>query len=422
MSKNISYEIMFYGDWTHEINDMCNDMLAASSGKSASKIRVINPFTWDHQINDSAVILIKTFQSLLRLNQKSKLNADYYRTLKFLVYCQELKDINEMFYIPKPKSLDYSSNSISLYQYFLLSSHKGYSLLTFDYFVPNHCNLVQYMILNTYDKDLKNWTRKMEIPEKFTNFNGCSLTVEVTNKHMGTQVDELGIAHGKIPEMFDAMSKIGNFVPKVQIRKTEGPIPIGYKAPQAHYEVWTTLAQSIRKTYHMTTRFQEEKMTVVLTPYGAYTSFEKMIMTFDTLTWILTLVVFLCAFCTIFVVNLCSKRVQNIFYGKRVKTRVLNVVSTFFGIQQHRLPVSNFPRILLMIFVLFCLIMRTGYQGVLFELVATDKIKPSPKTFQELKEQGYIMFVEQNKEYSVTLIPEEYRLGHKIDIEEFHNQ
>jgi hypothetical protein len=58
-----------------------------------------------------------------------------------------------------------------------------------------------------------------------------------------------------------------------------------------------------------------------------------------------------------------------------------------------RLPDNNFGRIILMNFILFCLIIRTGYQGVLFEMLSTDMRKQSPNTMEELYKQNYTIYL-----------------------------
>jgi hypothetical protein len=58
-----------------------------------------------------------------------------------------------------------------------------------------------------------------------------------------------------------------------------------------------------------------------------------------------------------------------------------------------RLPSSNFGRMILMVFIIFCLIIRTAYQGVLFEMITTDMRKDSPNTMEELLESNYSIYL-----------------------------
>jgi hypothetical protein len=80
-------------------------------------------------------------------------------------------------------------------------------------------------------------------------------------------------------------------------------------------------------------------------------------------------------------------------FGEGVRMPSYNVAGTFFGIGQMRLPTANFPRFILMLFILFCLIFRTAYQGVFYEMMTTDMRKPAPKSIIDLYEGNYSMIV-----------------------------
>jgi hypothetical protein len=101
-----------------------------------------------------------------------------------------------------------------------------------------------------------------------------------------------------------------------------------------------------------------------------YTSYEKFLLPFDSRTWICCGLTFGCAFLTVFILKIIKNlQIQQIVYGNRVKSPALNILIAFFGQSQNILPTRSFSRVLLMIFILFCLIIRTAYQGVQFDLM-----------------------------------------------------
>jgi hypothetical protein len=124
----------------------------------------------------------------------------------------------------------------------------------------------------------------------------------------------------------------------------------------------------------------------------SYTSYEKLLLPFDFTTWCFLLITFFSAFAIIFIIDLMPVFLHSIVYGKGVKMPMLNVLRTFFGIAQARLPEGNFSRIILMSFILFCLVIRTAYQGVFFELLTTDMRKPQPETVDDLFSRNYTIF------------------------------
>jgi hypothetical protein len=70
-----------------------------------------------------------------------------------------------------------------------------------------------------------------------------------------------------------------------------------------------------------------------------------------------------------------------------------NVIRIFFGIGQTQLPRKNFSRFILMLFIWFCLIFRTCWQSMMFELMTTDMRKPMPESVEDLREMNYTIVI-----------------------------
>jgi hypothetical protein len=102
---------------------------------------------------------------------------------------------------------------------------------------------------------------------------------------------------------------------------------------------------------------------LVATPGLPFSPYEKLILPFDGLTWILLGCTLSIGFFVIFIVNRMQTFVQHLFYGVAKNSPSLNIVRIFFGIGQTVLPDSHFGRIILILFIFFCLVFRTGYQG-----------------------------------------------------------
>ena len=146
------------------------------------------------------------------------------------------------------------------------------------------------------------------------------------------------------------------------------------------------------------------EVIIAITPGELYNNWEKLYLPFDIHTWTYLFIIFGIAFGFIFVVNQMPDTVQSLFYGEGIRMPAFNVLGTFFGIGQTRLPSSNFPRMILMFFILFCLIFRTAYQSVLFEMMTSDMRKPSPKTIQDLFEQCFTIYTDNSVLYKEILM------------------
>lgn len=131
---------------------------------------------------------------------------------------------------------------------------------------------------------------------------------------------------------------------------------------------------------HMTTPVLFSRTTVVVTRGAPYSFFERLILPFDCATWICLIITFSVALCTIFVVYWLSEDIQKFVFGTNIRNPTLNFFQIFFAIGLVRVPGRNFARFIFIMFTLFCLIIRTAYQGKMFEFITTDVSKHTAET------------------------------------------
>lgn len=388
--------------------------MSKSTEKFAVEVQLIDSSQRHLDINKSAVILMKNSNYLNDFNSKVKLEGDFYNPLKFIIYCTSMSKAN-LISINMELDLTYMEGRITLYEYFLINEIHGYSLYTLEWFIHSICNKPVWLYINSYNEHLKSWNKKLKINKKFRNFHGCILSMR----------DPLfvdAIKHYSLSrEIFNAMSKKANFTAHFQMIRynyysdtnfTSEYVPSnGYVINM--YQVFFTIGwlPKYEQHYfqHITTPFLEDKVTFALAKPEEYSSFEKMILPFDFLTWIFSILIFLTAFACIFIINLKSTKTQDIIYGENVKTPALNVIGIFFGISLKRLPTKNFSRIILMTFILLCLVLRTAYQGVLFTMQAIDIGKPLPQTLDDLYNMNYTIVLDEQNYHIYFMLPENLR-------------
>jgi hypothetical protein len=136
------------------------------------------------------------------------------------------------------------------------------------------------------------------------------------------------------------------------------------------------------------------QLTFVVSRGEQFTPFEKLLLPFDLETWIMVIITFIIGYSTIFICYLLSKSVQHIIFGDSNRCPSLIMTQIFFGIGCVNTPSKSFPRVLFMIFTLYCLIIRTAYQGKMFDFLHSKTEKPTPKTMQDLIAQQVPVFCE----------------------------
>lgn len=117
----------------------------------------------------------------------------------------------------------------------------------------------------------------------------------------------------------------------------------------------------------------------------SYTPAEKMILPFDRWSWILIISSVAIGFIVIGVtVHIVPKSIKHLTIGEMTSDPSFNLVRIVFGMQLTRVATGNCARLLVMIFILFCMVMRTAYQAKSFEFVTGNVRKSTPSSVQEL--------------------------------------
>lgn len=134
---------------------------------------------------------------------------------------------------------------------------------------------------------------------------------------------------------------------------------------------------------------------VLIVPPGApFTPLEKIFRPFQLEFWLGLCVVFACGFLIIFIISRTgSKKAEKIVFGKLINPPYLNMLEIFFGGSLHLLPKKNFARLLLASFLLFCLVVRSLYQGLLFQFLQSESTVKPVMTVDEMIEKDFNFYM-----------------------------
>jgi len=314
------------------------------------------------------------------------------------------------------KKLTMFEAEIIHHSYFIVNEDNFIILATVEYFSPKICNQAHFTILNKLDKTTLKWTSDLKNHEKFLDFYGCELVLMLpTPYNDGINLYPSGYAlmdktmteyftHGITPVIFNIAAKAHNFIDGYQPVVVKSDKLLLFKPYEAkivrydnkfkipHVFLFTLSIRSITGHFRYSNTFVDLRVSLYVTPAEAYTPYEKLLLPFDMLTWILLVMTFLIAFCVILIVNKLRKVIQNLIYGHNVQHPSYNVIGAFFGISQTRLPKKDFPRFLLALFLMFCLIFRTCYQNKLFEFMTSEPRRAPPKIRSDLIDKNYTVY------------------------------
>jgi len=251
------------------------------------------------------------------------------------------------------------------------------SLRILTYFTETSCTETSLKIVNRFSKASQQWELPTFDLKPHFKFHGCEL---ITNCNLtqppeiirpaskSTNFDEYS---GYFADITNELARRLNFTMNVTNDGVIENAQIMFYGSSIMYKLTDEM---VVKQRYLTTINRNIFFLVPLGDY--YTGLEKLFLPYDLIGWVLIVLTFSIGLIVIQVVVRLSKVKQNFVFGRRVTTPSINMTAAFFGIGQIVLPGRNFGRFILMLYIIWCLIIRTAYQGILYELLKSDGRRP----------------------------------------------
>lgn len=391
IKHNISYEIINYGDEVYQ-NNLVNNLIKSNKEYSKFKLKHIkNTTAWNHRLTQSAIIFINDTEQQLFFLSQSILDNDFHVNFRFIFILKNGENLKKLVKFNFTNIMNVTDGHMVQFSYFVTKSAEKIELYTVDWFQENLCSLPSMILYNVFNTTAKTWRNKLSA-NKFKNFNKCMIVIPARINSIYCNVNKVVGLQGVLPEIARIAAKKVNFVFNYQliVIKNNSLHVVNNSILTPHIEKYSVISITRKKAVHTTTSISEMPF-VFLTPLGEkYTNWEKVLLPFDCFTWTLLIITFGVAFLAVFTINkIRFIFLRNLIYGINVQHPAFNILGSFFGISQPRLPRENFARIILIFFLFFCLIIRTAYQGVLFEMMTSDMRKKLPERIDELYSKGY---------------------------------
>jgi hypothetical protein len=342
------------------------------------------------------------------------------QAIKYFIYFanKNFENLENSWLFRMHRKLTIEPGTILHHSYFIFNEDGVITIWTLEWFVKG-CNQLHMSRVHTFDKNLMSWTEEFKAYEKFLNYNGCELKMMLPLKtsnnglnsyHWGYSIENENVTDGFsvfgiTPKIFKIAGEKYNFkdvylpvmfherdwIQEFNVFNITGfSSKKGVEYPTVYFDITGLLLHPYR---HRTSNvFLNLKYKLYVTPGDLYTSYEKLFLPFDLTTWILLGTTFGVTFLTIFIINQLPKFIGEFFYGSEICTPTLNIIRIFFGVPQIKLPTEIFSRLILIMFIFFCLIFRTCFQSKSFEFLTSEPRRPPPRTLQDLVNQNYTVY------------------------------
>lgn len=285
-------------------------------------------------------------------------------------------------YVPSLTAAEIESQhktNISLSEVDFLINFNGSSidLATAFMYTEDKCGENQVRTINRFSVRTGEWENSNFYPDKYRDFHGCPLEVIYTENYSPMMEYKV----------FDELAAYMNFrVVRMKVAdKTfhEQKFDKLFFGIAAHHD--------FHQYFVVSNSIYMDEMTIMVPAGEPLTDLEKMFVMFDDEIWIAIGSTFTGALVTIQVINQCHAKVQDFVYGWRIRTPTLNVISIFLSGAPLKLPGRNFARFLMMMFMIWCLIIRTCYQSKMFENLQSDMRHPAVESFDDFNEKNFTL-------------------------------
>lgn len=259
-------------------------------------------------------------------------------------------------------------------------NEKSIDLATSFMYAPGSCRKNYFVKVNRFKRSTMRWENSIFYPEKYRNLHGCNLTI----------AKSFFLDKGPSLNAIETFGKILNF--KLRI-KNFIDIEDSFSSTEVDLIADTIINPDTSRVV-IGQPYEIMHYMFFVPPGVPYTPFEKMLLPFEFDVWLAILATLLLALCVILITQLFSTSVKNFVFGRNISTPALNVFNIFLTGGQAKVPGRNFSRFLFMMFIIWCLIIRTCYQSEMFKYLQADIRKPEVKSLVELLEKNFTFHVD----------------------------
>lgn len=316
------------------------------------------------EVDNSAILMFDSVASLIKFNEKFVLTNQYPKPLQFFIFIQNATFL-------ELSSFRYSKVMSLLY--FIIKENKLIRLLTFEFYSDEYCRKPHLVEINNFNGKARKWKNSVFSVKKFHNFHDCYLFAAFVWQNPGFGYAILPnrsfFYWGYNYKIIETLSSNLNFT--LIVNPSDEKENFLFKMPTDLLVKMVDLVELPKSKFKlfMTQPHIFTANLMAVPPGEEFDGYEKLLLPFDFMTWTLIALTFLSAYATIFVLYLMKRSIRNVVFGENVITPSLNVTMIFFGISQIVLPRKTFTRFLTMMFILFCLIIRTAWQSMMFEFM-----------------------------------------------------
>lgn len=383
-----------------KFNEVITKILIESRGKFAARLDTELIENRKKRFN---IIMIENIEAFRVLNEKITQRVFNYRGFYLLVLADgDIDDYEEIFATLWKKRL-YNINVLA-------HEYDTANLMTFLPYDGSLCGDTRPKTINVFRNGSFSRKDVSFFPKKFTNMNSCRLNVAtfedgvavIRKRHRNGTLNYSGFEMDLLREL----SRTMNFTMELKFIEKDQPWGNIYsngtsdgalgEAVKRESDIAIgcyTMTLSRLNMIESSIPYYSSPIVFVISPGQKLTDFEKLLQPFHEKVWICLTATICLALVVILILNFTKLSVKRFVYGSGIKHPSTNLLIAILGGSQTKLPQQNFSRFLLMMFLIFCLVVRNAYQGSLYKFLQTDSRHKNVQTINDMIDQKFDIYL-----------------------------
>lgn len=351
----------------------------------------------------TAIIFIDTFESFLTFHRKFSQEYFSFSGYFLIVMKSDLKTEIEKIFKIVWTTMVYNFN-VMVYE-----KYGNASLYTFMPFSDGICNNIIPIKINEFDIKTRQWKMKTFFPFKLKNLQRCPIRVGTYESSPGLILkvtDNVTSLHGFEGNLFNDIANQLNFTMDIKVvdygagNFYENGSSTGLVEKLIHnqFDLIMSLMSSnyLRGVYLTPTKsYFVDKMIVIIPSDHFLDPFLKLFYVFDRRLWLSLFAILGVSVVFIEIVKLLFPKFSKMFLNE-IRMPFLTIITAFVGGSEARTPKKDFARIILAMFLIFFMVIRSVYQGGLFNILKKDVRVNQIKTIDDINNLEYTFYIIQS--------------------------
>lgn len=386
-------------------SDIINDVLRDINHEILVHMESESERNMHNRLRQHGIFLVDSYKSFHKIYRKMDLDLFDYEGFYLIVVTTNI----ENYILESKKILEDCWLKYIVNANVMIKSPKMEKVFMLTYFPWNryYCEKIHPVHLENYDSSV--WNNGLDFfPDKTANFHKCPIKVATFETKPFMSVKRL--KDGKIllggleGNMLNLLADILNFSLDVVLVPEQWGVVFSNGTGNGAVGLVSKNLVNVTVGYFGQTKarntlmkngifYQSYKIKWAVPPGREFPPIEKLLKPLNYSVWLCTFGIFIASLITATFLEHQFTKLRNFVIGEQVKHPSLNIVNISMGGSVPHMPQRNFARYLFGLFSFYCLVIRSSYQGALYQYLQIDLREKIVETTEEMVTRNFSFYM-----------------------------